>query len=209
MDRSISGSHSLRETKFPAAKHAQMASLRLPWVCRDLRGAAWPQSRLVVLLRMRERQRWHLGPGINVVEAELLAERWVVTAEMPGSSRCPDCGVGAAGRHGTSVRRLQDLPVQGRPVEVQLRTTRLRCWNASCRRRTFTAWAEWRDGDVKTKPANVRPSAIGSPVSPGPSARRTCRVADRAMRQSDNEVERIRLQFIPRRLAAEARTLLA
>jgi transposase len=35
------------------------------------------------------------------------------------------------------VRRLQDLPVQGKAVEVHLRTTRWRCVNPSCPRKTF------------------------------------------------------------------------
>jgi hypothetical protein len=96
----------------------------------------------VVLLRMREHQRWDLGPGIKVVGAELLADKWVVTAEVTGPSRCPDCGVEPVGRHSVGLRRLQDLPVQGRPVEVQLRTNRWRCWNAGWRRWTFTGRIE-------------------------------------------------------------------
>ena len=59
-----------------------------------------------------------------MVGAELLADRWVVTAEATEPSRCPDCGVKSAGRHGAYVRRLQDLPVQGKPVELRLRTFR-------------------------------------------------------------------------------------
>ena len=40
-------------------------------------------------------------------------------------------------RHSAYVRRLQDLPVQGKAVEVHLRTNRWRCVNPSCPRKTF------------------------------------------------------------------------
>ena len=92
---------------------------------------------VVFRLGMRDHQRWDLGPGIKMMGAELLAERWVVAAEVIGPPRCPECSGEQSGRHGAYLRRLQDLPVQGRPVEVHLRTPRWYCRNPSCARRTF------------------------------------------------------------------------
>src|SRR6516165_1067158 len=86
---------------------------------------------------MREQERWAPGPGIRVIKAEFLTERWVVTAEVSRSSDCPDCGAGATRRHGTYVRRLHDLPVQGERVELQLRMIRWRCDNRNCHRQTL------------------------------------------------------------------------
>ena len=87
---------------------------------------------------MKQHQQWDLGPGIKVVGAKLLTDRWVVAAEVTGSPPCPDCGVGPGGRHGAYVRHLQDLPVQGKPVELRLRISRWCCRNVSCSRRTFS-----------------------------------------------------------------------
>ena len=86
---------------------------------------------------MREQQHWDLGPGFRVVGTEHRPDRWVVIAEPAGQTGCPDCGLGSACRHSAYVRRLQDLPVQGKAVEVHLRTTRWRYVNPSCPRKTF------------------------------------------------------------------------
>jgi transposase len=39
--------------------------------------------------------------------------------------------------HSTYLRRLGDLPWQGRPVEIRVRVRRFRCANVACRRRIF------------------------------------------------------------------------
>jgi transposase len=49
----------------------------------------------------------------------------------------PGCGVGSARRHSAYVRRLQDLPVQGTIVELQVSVRRWRCCNMLCQRQTF------------------------------------------------------------------------
>ena len=67
---------------------------------------------------------------------------WVITAEISGPARCPDCGVGAARRHSSYIRRLQDLPAQGTAVEIHLRMTRWHCRNGDCTRQTFAGQAD-------------------------------------------------------------------
>jgi transposase len=73
----------------------------------------------------------------------LAAERqgagWVVAAEAPGLGRCPGCDRQSQCRHGWRVRHLQDLPVQGAAVTLNLKVGRWRCRDPHCDRRTFTA----------------------------------------------------------------------
>jgi transposase len=58
-----------------------------------------------------------------------------VAAAATGS--CPTCGQESARRHSQYVRRLDDLPSCGRPVQVRLAVRRFRCANVACPRRTF------------------------------------------------------------------------
>ena len=97
----------------------------------------WSADRFVVCSEMRQQQRWDLGPGIKVVGTEHRPDKRVVTAESAGQASCPGCGSWSACRHSTYVRSLQDLPVQGKAVEMHLRTTRWRCRNPSCQRKPF------------------------------------------------------------------------
>ena len=50
---------------------------------------------------------------------------------------CPSCARPSGRRHSTYVRRLADLPWQGRVVELRVRVRRLRCANPACARAIF------------------------------------------------------------------------
>jgi transposase len=50
---------------------------------------------------------------------------------------CPSCARPSGRRHSTYVRRLADLPWQGRIVELRVRVRRLRCANPACSRAIF------------------------------------------------------------------------
>jgi transposase len=91
---------------------------------------------------MEVKLRWEPGPGIRVVDAEFRSERWIVKAEASGDGRCPGCSLQATRRHSFYMRRLQDLPVQGTIVELQVNMTRWRCCNQLCDRRTFADQAD-------------------------------------------------------------------
>ena len=91
---------------------------------------------------MEVKLRWEPGPGIRVVDAEFRGERWIVKAEASGDARCPGCSLQATRRHSFYMRRLQDLPVQGTIVELQVNMTRWRCCNQLCDRRTFAGQAD-------------------------------------------------------------------
>jgi transposase len=86
---------------------------------------------------MEVKPGWEPGPGIRVVGAEFCGERWIVKAEASGDARCPGCSLQATRRHSFYMRRLQDLPVQGASVELEVTMTRWRCCNQSCDRQTF------------------------------------------------------------------------
>jgi hypothetical protein len=73
---------------------------------------------------MKIKPRWEPGPGLRVVYAEFCDERWIVKAQASGEAGCPTCGLQATHRHSAYMRRLQDLPVQGTIVELQVGMTR-------------------------------------------------------------------------------------
>ncbi len=53
------------------------------------------------------------------------------------TAACPSCGRLSHRVHSTYERRLQDLPWQGRAVELRVRARRFRCPAAACARQTF------------------------------------------------------------------------
>jgi transposase len=63
---------------------------------------------------------------------------WSVNAETAGASaKCPACAVESRARHSSYLRRLKDLPIQGRAVQLTVRVGRWRCRNTACKRRVF------------------------------------------------------------------------
>jgi transposase len=108
---------------------------------------------------MEAYSKWELEPGLRAGDFWRGDEGSIVSALGVGTAECPDCHAGSTRRHGWQLRRLQDLPVQGRPVTLLVRVTRWRCQNRRCERQTFT--------DRLAQAAR-------------PLARRTCRVAELA-----------------------------
>ena len=53
------------------------------------------------------------------------------------AANCPDCRALSTSRHSGYVRRLKDLPVQGRAVRLTVQVSRWRCRNQGCVRRIF------------------------------------------------------------------------
>jgi transposase len=87
--------------------------------------------------RMQITPRWELSPDLRIVDAVIDQGRWIVKANATNEAKCPGCGMKSNRRHSAYVRRLQDLPVQGTSVELQVAITRWRCSNGLCERRTF------------------------------------------------------------------------
>jgi transposase len=102
---------------------------------------------------------WDPDLGIKTTDAELHGGKWVVRAGGGKSAPCPGCGRLSRSRKGRHRRRLQDLPIQGSPVGLELELSRWRCRNADCAKKSFVE-----------QPHRVAP----------PHARRTCRVTELA-----------------------------
>ena len=86
---------------------------------------------------MTGKSKWTLGPGVQILGADCVNGWWVISASGLETARCPDCDLPSACRHGWYVRHLQDLPVQGTAVTLQVRLARWQCRNRRCQRRTF------------------------------------------------------------------------
>ena len=50
---------------------------------------------------------------------------------------CPACSQSRVSYHSHYVKRIRDLPWQGRRVQIHLKTRRFRCRNEECRRKIF------------------------------------------------------------------------
>jgi transposase len=78
------------------------------------------------------------NPDLLVLEGIDETKKGVVvrvrSKEIP---RCPACWRAEVSYHSTYVRHLRDLPWQGRPVQMQLKTRRFRCRNRQCKRKVF------------------------------------------------------------------------
>ncbi len=77
------------------------------------------------------------GPGIIVQGVAFRGNRWVVSAEGKGSRSCPGCREASGSRHRRQIRRLQELPIQGVPATLEIRSGRWRCRNEQYARKTF------------------------------------------------------------------------
>lgn len=62
--------------------------------------------------------------GVERIERDI-----VFRVRSRRTPRCPSCSGSEVSYHSTYVRRLRDLPWQGQPVQIQVKTRRLRCRN--------------------------------------------------------------------------------
>jgi len=61
----------------------------------------------------------------------------IIAASRAAMAACPSCGHQSQRVHSTYERRLQDLPWQGRAVELRVHARRFRCPATACARQTF------------------------------------------------------------------------
>jgi transposase len=77
-------------------------------------------------------------PGQLILEAvEERTDGIVFQVRAKHPPCCPACSESRVSYHSRYVRRIQDLPWQGRPVEIHLQTRRFRCRNQKCARKVF------------------------------------------------------------------------
>jgi hypothetical protein len=79
-----------------------------------------------------------------------------------GRPRCPSCSGSEVSYHSTYVRRLRDLPWQGQPVQVQVKTRRLRCRNRHCPRKIFCGAIARRRGNCGVFSIDANGSVINT-----------------------------------------------
>ena len=67
---------------------------------------------------------------------------YVVTLDSK-SARCPKCGQVSHRRHSAYMRIIDDLPIQGKPVHLFLKTRKWFCDHTFCESKVFTERFEW------------------------------------------------------------------
>lgn len=80
-----------------------------------------------------------ISPELSIVQILPQADRVVLVARPKAMETCcPCCGCRTGRVHSHYMRRLADLPWQGRVVEIRLHARRFRCANSQCSRQIFT-----------------------------------------------------------------------
>jgi len=78
-----------------------------------------------------------------VEEVRNSAEQVTITFRARrAAARCPTCRRRSTRLHSRYLRRIFDLPWQGRPVSLWFRARRLRCDNQHCRQQVFAERTE-------------------------------------------------------------------
>jgi zinc-finger of transposase IS204/IS1001/IS1096/IS1165 len=117
--------------------HQIRLKLAVNWVCVTFRARFSLVGCFGIIWRMTKTTKLAFGPGIVVQGVAFRGTRWVVSAEGKGSRLCPACGDASGSRHSWQMRRLQELPIQGVPATLELRSGRWKCRNEECSRKTF------------------------------------------------------------------------
>jgi transposase len=92
---------------------------------------------------MKTLASWAPAPDLNVTAVEPGELAWIISVDRcdneleQGHACCPVCGTQSSSRHSSYIRMLRDLSAQGKPVNIQARSTRWRCRNHQCDRRIF------------------------------------------------------------------------
>ncbi|WP_435926420.1 ISL3 family transposase [Mesorhizobium sp. WSM4083] len=80
-----------------------------------------------------------VSPELSIVQILPQADKVVLVARPKATeSCCPSCGCRTGRVHSHYMRRVADLPWQGRVVEIRLHARRFRCPDPQCRQRIFT-----------------------------------------------------------------------
>lgn len=64
-------------------------------------------------------------------------------------AECPFCGIKSSHAHSYYKRNFRDLPIQGNPVVIELRTRRMFCNNPECQHTTFAERYSFLRGSAK------------------------------------------------------------
>lgn len=83
-------------------------------------------------------------PGFRVTGIDCADDRIRIDISVnSNAAKCPDCGSMSTSVHSSYPRRLRDLPILGKPVEVTASVRRFRCTASGCSRATFVESLDW------------------------------------------------------------------
>lgn len=81
-----------------------------------------------------------LDPNLNYLYHELIDDVMYIFVESTLEAvTCPFCGTKSSKRHSSYQRSFQDLPIQGKKVEIVIQNRKMFCHNKEC---TYTTFAE-------------------------------------------------------------------
>ena len=119
-------------------------------------------------------------PDLSIMRILPQPDRVVLVARpKQASSLCPKCGCRSARVHSHYIRRLCDLPWQGKLAEIRLHARRLRCGNSQCLQQIFTERLPETVQPKARRTVRLRQSllAIGFALGGEPGARLSQRLA--------------------------------
>jgi transposase len=80
-----------------------------------------------------------LDKGLEYKKHEIKGDKILIyTASKLHEMKCPYCGEMSSRVHSRSERRFNDLPIQGKKVEIIINHRKMFCVNAECKRKTFS-----------------------------------------------------------------------
>jgi hypothetical protein len=92
---------------------------------------------------MKTLASWAPAPDLNVTAVEPGELAWIISVDRRHAERkqghacSPVCGTQSSSRHSSYIRMLRDSSAQGKPVNIQARSTRWQCRNHQCGRWIF------------------------------------------------------------------------
>ena len=110
---------------------------------------------------------YRIGKKVSIEKVSLLEKKLFLNAKSYNhKSNCPICGSVSHKIHSTYIRRLQDMPCAGMPVELSLELRKFFCNNPQCKRKIFAEPIEnFRPYSRRTERAKELLIKIGMEVS--------------------------------------------
>ena len=85
-----------------------------------------------------------LDPNLQYVQHKLIENTFYIDVVSTVTEiECPFCGESSSRIHSHYARSFQDLPIQGKKVEITLNNRKVFCDNPNCNHRTFAERFNW------------------------------------------------------------------
>lgn len=83
-------------------------------------------------------------PNLELLQVSPIYDSFILTLKSTRTSNpCPSCSKQSSRIHSQYTRRVQDLPISGKPVELLILTRRWFCDNPDCKVKIFTERFDW------------------------------------------------------------------